>query len=360
MSADVEYLQNYKTETLYIHPGANGAYATLLADGETLLHEIEVTDRARLAVSAFFVNDKADFGTFKLTKLKFHKTRGWYADGQVQVNHFGLARIRELVSILSALNLADSRKTKIALGEVQLDALATLLGSSKGTELMRELSGSTDLHHDIYAVAHKRKSLTQFKTLLDADATEPEWQEFFEANRWIFGHGLNYVFLDGVQSKLEAVTTGASFDHAGKRTDALLRTRAEVSQYVLVEIKRSTTPLLQLKPYRSGCWSVGHELSDAVTQIQKTTFDFARNRFRDQMRDAAGTHLDDFVYSIEPKSYLVVGNLAQIADNSDKIACFELYRRNTRSPEILTFDELFYRARCIVENVSQAASDDTL
>jgi hypothetical protein len=27
-----------------------------------------------------------------------------------------------------------------------------------------------------------------------------------------------------------------------------------------------------------------------------------------------------------------------------KVACFELYRRNIRSPEILTFDELYYYA----------------
>ena len=38
--------------------------------------------------------------------------------------------------------------------------------------------------------------------------------------------------------------------------------------------------------------------------------------------------------------------------NDDKVACFELYRRNIRSPEILTFDELYYRAGCIVENIS--------
>jgi hypothetical protein len=38
--------------------------------------------------------------------------------------------------------------------------------------------------------------------------------------------------------------------------------------------------------------------------------------------------------------------------NNDKIACFELYRRKLVSPEIVTFDELFQRARCIVDNLS--------
>jgi hypothetical protein len=47
--------------------------------------------------------------------------------------------------------------------------------------------------------------------------------------------------------------------------------------------------------------------------------------------------------------------MSELRGNDDKTACFELYRRNTRSPEIITFDELHQRARCIVENISIAA-----
>ena len=57
---------------------------------------------------------------------------------------------------------------------------------------------------------------------------------------------------------------------------------------------------------------------------------------------------------------MVIGNLAQLRGNDDKIACFELYRRNIRSPEIVTFDELFYRAKCIVENIGRAAAQEGL
>jgi hypothetical protein len=37
--------------------------------------------------------------------------------------------------------------------------------------------------------------------------------------------------------------------------------------------------------------------------------------------------------------------------NIEKYRSFELYRRHTHRPEILTFDELFHRARFIVEHV---------
>lgn len=171
----------------------------------------------------------------------------------------------------------------------------------------------------------------------------------------MFGHGLNYVFLDKVGPKLEARTTGSAFDRPGKTADGLMRTRAEISQYVLIEMKKDATELLQKDAYRAGCWAVSDELSAAVTQAQKTAFEFTRNRFRDALKDAVGNDTGEVAYSVEPRSYLVIGDMSELRGNDDKVACFELYRRNVRSPEIITFDELYQRARCIVENISAAS-----
>ena len=194
--------------------------------------------------------------------------------------------------------------------------------------------------------------------MLGAAHNEREWQAYFERNPWVFGHGLNYIFLDKVGPKLEARTTGNAFDTPGKTADALMRTRAEISQYVLIEIKKSSTDLLRKDPYRAGCWAVSDELSAAVTQTQKTAFQFSRDRFRDVLKDSDGNDTGELAYSVEPRSYLVIGNLTELRGNDDKIACFELYRRNTRLPEIVTFDELYQRARCIVENISAEVEAD--
>ena len=358
MSDDIEYLANYKVDQLYTHPGQKGAYATIVGDDEQVIGEIDVTSRSKLAISAFYVRDKADFGTIKITKLKFHKTYGWQQDGCVHLNHFQVAQMKEFILLISNLNLSDAKKARLSLENLNVGALGALLGSSKGAELIRELASTPELHQDIYAVATKRKALAEFEVMLAANTSESDWQAFFEANQWIFGHGLNYVALDKVSAKLESTTTGYAFDQSGKRTDALVRTRAEVSQYVLVEIKRNTTDLLRKgEPYRAGCWGVSDEVSNAVTQIQKTAFDFAQHRFKDAQKDGDGKDTGETVYSVEPRSYLVVGNTSEIHGHDDKIACFELYRKNIRSPEILTFDELLYRAKFIVENISRAPTE---
>ncbi|MCW2282271.1 hypothetical protein M2323_000222 [Rhodoblastus acidophilus] len=240
MVDEVEILANRRPDHLYTNPGATGVYATIAGESEEVIGEIDVTSRCKLAVSAFHVGDRGNFGTFKITKLQHHRTHGWQPAGHVQVNQFQLKQIKEFLSIIASLDLSDAKKTRLSLENLHVGALGTLLSSTKGGALISELAKSPDLHQDIYAVAAKRAALAEFKDMLEAEtASEPNWQDFFERNPWIFGHGLNYVFLDKVSKKLEATTTGNTFDRPGKRADGLMLTRAEVSQYVLVEIKKA-------------------------------------------------------------------------------------------------------------------------
>jgi hypothetical protein len=130
-----------------------GAYATLVGDSEVVLGEIDVTTRCKIAVSAFYVDDRVDFGTLKITKIKLHKTYDWRIDGQVHVNDFQLAQIREFLSIISSLDLRDAKKTRVLLDDnIHVSALGALLSSTKGAALVRELAANPELHEDIYAV----------------------------------------------------------------------------------------------------------------------------------------------------------------------------------------------------------------
>jgi hypothetical protein len=357
MSDDIEYLANYKPNQLYTHPAPKGAFATIVAESEDDLGEVEITPRCKLAVKAFYVSDRRDFGSLKITKLRYHKRHQWVEDGHIQVNYCQAAQMAQLLSIISRLDLSEATKTRVSLENVDVAALGTLLATDKGPAIVKALAETPSLHQDIYAVAAKRQALGEFERMFGAGHNEREWQAYFERNPWVFGHGLNYVFLDKVGPKLETRTTGNAFDRHGKTVDALMRTRAEISQYVLIEIKKDATDLLHNDTYRAGCWAVSGELSAAVTQTQKTVFEFARDRFRDVLKDPDGNDTGELAYSLEPRSYLVIGNMAELLGNDDKIACFELYRRNTRSPEIITFDELYQRARCIVENISAEAGD---
>ncbi len=60
---------------------------------------------------------------------------------------------------------------------------------------------------------------------------------------------------------------------------------------------------------------------------------------------------------MQPKTYLVAGSLEQMRGHDDMVTCFQLFRAALTSPEILTYDELYERAKCIVETISTARQD---
>jgi hypothetical protein len=70
--------------------------------------------------------------------------------------------------------------------------------------------------------------------------------------------------------------------------------------------------------------------------------------------DEDGNPTGEVLYSYRPKSFLIIGRLSEFetteGSNGEKFASFELLRRNTLEPEIITFDELLARAQFIVSN----------
>lgn len=146
---------------------------------------------------------------------------------------------------------------------------------------------------------------------------------------------------------------GYSVAQAGKRTDALLRTRGVLSNLCFVELKRHSTPLLEATPYRPACWAPSRELAGAVSQVQGTVAQAAQELRKLTGRDDHGEPTGEEAFNYKPRSFVVVGSLEQFVSehgiNEERHRSFELFRGNTASPEIITFDELYERARFIVQ-----------
>jgi hypothetical protein len=228
---------------------------------------------------------------------------------------------------------------------------------------------------DVQMLLDRRKTLTRFKDLLnDAAFFESEkarlkvsnegvWQRFFEDNMWIFGYGLTLLTCDKYSdTKLEQITTGANvFTGGGKRSDAVMRTKGFIQTLLFAEIKTSTTDLLMKKQYREpDVYQVSAHISGAVSQVQKTSHK-AIKYLEDLHRTRSPSGEFQFeVSTVRPRQVVIAGNLGQLMDdgevNLEKMTSFELYRRDHQGVEILTFDELYERAKYIVD--SQESSSD--
>lgn len=238
-------------------------------------------------------------------------------------------------------------------------------------DLIEELQKHNIKGEDIIGLAHRKTQLEIFKSMLyeesyfdnlkielGIDKDELIWQKFFEDNSWILGYGLNYIFnseLDG--KKLEQVTKGFDFNSSGKRVDLLMKTKGVINSLCFGEIKTHKTKLLKnvTSPYRIECWSVSDEVIGGVSQIQKTIQKSIENiRTKTEIKDKNGDLTGEQLYLYQPKSFLLIGTLDQFAVedkvNEDKFSSFELFRRNLINPEIITFDELYERAKHIINN----------
>ena len=105
---------------------------------------------------------------------------------------------------------------------------------------------------------------------------------------------------------------------------------------------------------------MGAGLAGGITQ-SLVTVERAVSRIRDRLEptNEDGTPTGERLFSFHPRSILVIGSLDQFKTdsgaNTEKYRSFELLRRHTIRPEVITFDELYERAKFIVANEDDEA-----
>lgn len=228
-----------------------------------------------------------------------------------------------------------------------LRAAISLVRADELLPVLREVLASRLSRADISVILGRKDALEAYKTMLSAvDVGESAWQAFFEQNDWIFGYGLRYRFLSILQR--EAHVGGGSLDGAGVVVADFLLTDRRFTK--LVEIKRPDTPLFKSRKNRSDSWRLSDELTDAVSQIlaQQANWELESQRGPRFARD--GNQIDETTIDVD--CILVIGSLSGVSgaaqDRRVKLKTLELYRRNLRNVEIVTYDELYQRAEFIV------------
>ena len=230
-----------------------------------------------------------------------------------------------------------------------------LIKRNFGQEIWKQLSDdSPDLatQLSLARVQYEReKSLSEFKKSLEQDKDEDYWQNFFYENQWIFGYGLKYCFLNTITSQPDY--GGSNYTGKGKQKgDFLMNKAGEINFTVLVEIKTPRTPILaknkdgKPRQYRNGAWQISTHFTGAISQMQINSKTWLKNSYQiENFNELQKRH----IFTVLPKGILIIGRTNEL-DQLSKIETFESLRRNIFNPEVITFDELFERAKFIVNN----------
>jgi hypothetical protein len=394
MLEDYDYFTNKRPDRTYISKSITGfdpdrvRIISKVVDSQECSEFARVKNEVVLRVSpgereeikAVFYEDNREIKS--LTIQRFTRKNGNPHKISFTFQGEEIAKLYEFIRLIKYVHLDG--EDKVRLDDEILDELIISLEDKRkflleNLDLVAEIAQNEVTKSDIVGLAYRKQQLDVFRRLLEDDdyfqkikhewglrGPEAVWQTFFEKNPWIFGYGLSFIFTSQLtDKKLEQLVSGTFLDHSGKRVDALMKTRGFISSLCFVEIKTHTTPLLWTRePYRSECWRVSDELSGSVAQIQKTVQKAIKSiGSKIELHDGIGDPTGELAFLYQPKSFVVIGKLSEFmipnGINEQKFSSFELFRRNLSNPEIITFDELFDRAKFIISH-HETDEDDAM
>lgn len=359
-----EIIQNSHPDRLYVHSSDRVKfYRAVLEEDNSTTYQASTRTQIQLVQKL----SDGEFDSLEIVKLV-----GGEIKGRVTLPKFTLEKVCGFLHLVKDMGVDDynHRRSLIAeesvgdLSEATKEAIVGMLSGMKGTELVQELMDTGALNErDIVNTGYRRQQLGLFYDMLYSDGIsyykqeimgipntkeELAWQHFFAMNPWIFGYGLDYRFNTILQKEFAASGTTA----AGKEqvnADFLV---ADTRFTAFVELKKPTTPLFGTTQNRARAWGLSRDLQDAKSQIleQKASGQIKAETERDFFDDQGNPiHQRTF----DPKVILVIGSWSEIASDDrhtkvKKQKTFELYRRDSRNVEFITFDELYERACHIV------------
>ena len=342
-----------------------------IKDGNEVV--LRVTPGSKQEIRAKFYEDSREINT--LTIQKYTTATGSPHAVSFTFQKDEIATLFNFIRNIGLIPVKDTSSQKLddnILEEIVLSKEQAIEVLNNNPELLQEIIKNNITAEEVVNLSYRKEQLKIFEKLLVHNeffetyktenkiklGVEAVWQHFFENNTWIFGYGLSYVFnspLDDI--KLEQVIAGFTFNSAGKRIDALMKTKGIISSFCFGEIKTHSANLLkQVKdPYRGECWAISDELAGAIAQTQKSVQRTIKEvSTKIEVKEKSGALTGEQVFLYQPKSFVIIGSLSEFdvkfGVNEDKFSSFELFRQNQINPEIITFDELFERAKYIVKS----------
>lgn len=351
-------------DRLYSHEFENGRFFQVVHEDEKGF-EIKLAPRTML--KAVYLYDKDDIEGIEIIKAVSGKDTE-----RVKLSKFNFAQLKSFLNFISEIDLKGITERRLKIfDEQELDkdtirSIKTLLSKDGGSDIVESLINEGIItSKDIVNTSFRKKGLQIFKRLISekdywevyavengksTHSEEKIFQYFFENNQWIFGYGLDYRYQNILQR--EAHLSDAELN--GSNTvigDYLLGDKMFTT---FIELKKPSTNLFGKSGNRSNSWKLSNDLIDSFSQILEHKASGLLQLEKPQFINGEPLKQKAF----DSKVVLIIGHWNELDESSStlereiKKKTLELFRRDSRNVEILTFDELYERATFIVEGNS--------
>lgn len=359
-----DIVSNSKLEHLYNHEFEKGRFFQVVFSDEK---EVHIKFASRTLMKVVYIKNQDDIEGIELVKLVSKKETQ-----RIKFSKFNMQQLITFLSFIKSLDLKGITQRRIMLEDNSLDVIdaetkkkiTTLLSGNNGSDLVEEvLSEGILTNRDIVNTGYRKIQLDLFRKLLFENyikdykdligkpntKDETAWQHFFNENLWIFGYGLDYRFQGILQKEFSSSNTDA--DGSNQVFSDFLMGDKRFTTFI--ELKLPTTELFANTKNRARTWKLSTQLMDAVSQIleQKASGQIKIETTKELFSDS-GVEINQKAY--DSKAILIIGNWNQIENDNPRVKTtkektFELYRRDSRNIDIITYDELYEKA-CFIVN----------
>lgn len=180
--------------------------------------------------------------------------------------------------------------------------------------------------------------IVRFEEMLSRKLAEAQWQAFFNENPFILNMAFGYPVI---KVKDQASVGGRRLSGLGEKVTDFLVKNSLTNNTAIFEIKTPQVAVLNKRPYREGVYTPSTGLSGAINQAldQKYQFQKQVTAIKDNSR----------LYDIESYAVHCCLLVGRTPEGADQKKSFELFRRNSKDVEIVTFDELLQKLRQLRE-----------
>ncbi|MDI5894802.1 Shedu anti-phage system protein SduA domain-containing protein [Flavobacterium algoritolerans] len=365
IATEDDVITNSKLEHLYNHDFGSGRFFQVVFSNDEETH-IKLAPKTLMKI--VYIREHEDIEGIEIIKMvsEIEKQR-------IKFSKFNFQQLKCFLEFINSIDLKCISDRRIVLADNFLDIvdedtkrqIATLLSGIDGADVIRDLlEDGLITSQDIVNTGYRKKELQIFRKLLEEHylqeyknlncnpntKDEVAWQYFFNKNEWIFGYGLDYRYQGILQKEFHASDTNANGSES-VIADFLL---GDNNFTTFVELKLPTTELFGKEKNRSNAWRFSNKFIDSVSQIleQKASGQIKIENSKELINDK-GDVINQHAYDL--KTILIIRNWDEVnlSDESYNVKrikrkTFELFRRDSKNIEIITYDELYERASFIV------------
>jgi len=189
--------------------------------------------------------------------------------------------------------------------------------------------------------------IQQYEAMLSKKLAENDWQEFFDENPFILNLAFGYPVI---KVRDQASVGGWKLSGDGEKITDFLVKNSLTNNTAIFEIKKPQTPVLNKRPFREGVFTPSADLSGSINQVLDQKYQF--------QRQVAQIKENSRLYDIESYAVhccLVVGTTPE---GEDRKKSFEMFRRNSKDVEIVTFDELLEKLKQLADFLRTADEEE--